>query len=144
MGLGVGEYNVFANGNIPVSTIVKRDTTQSAGDYVVTAQAATDNLYAIACEETHVMPIVISGNNLDDGYAGVAGGPAFKAYGPGATNVPLRIGGTVTNGDKLTVAADTTGRGITTTSSGNSVIAIARASGVADDIIPVDVVRFDV
>jgi hypothetical protein len=49
----------------------------------------------------------------------------------------VKIGGNVTGGDKLT--SDGSGLAITTTTSGNYYFGVATESGVANDIIPVDI-----
>lgn len=132
------ESSLFPNGNIAVSTFVKLDTTTEG--YCLQA-GNHDPVFGIAGPETHTMAISIQGVSLEDGYAGVAGGPAIKIYGVGSTMVPLRIAGTTAIGDRL--ESDSNGYGAVTTSDQIKVGAIARQAGVANNIIAVDVVRFD-
>ena len=132
------ETSLFPNGNIAISTFVKLDT--SAEGYCLAAGSG-DAIFGVAGPETRTMSLTIQGVNLDDGYAGVAGGPAIKIYGVGATMVPLRIAGTTNIGDRL--VSDTNGYGAVTTSDKIKIGAIARQSGVANNIINVDIVRFD-
>lgn len=136
MGMGVGESSLFPNGNISYSTFVKLDT--SAEGYALQCGAG-ETPYGVAGPETHNMAVTIGGVDLDDGYAGVAGGPAIKVYGVGSTAIPLRIGGTVTVGDYL--KSDASGFGVTTTTNLDKVGAVAKQSGVSGNIILVDVIR---
>lgn len=136
MGMGPGESSLFPNGNINYSSFVKLDT--SAEGYCLQAGAG-EQAFGIAGPETHNMAITIGGVDLDDGYAGVAGGPAIKIYGVGSTSVPLRLGGTVSVGDWL--KSDSSGYGVTTTTDKDKVCAVARQSGVSGNIILVDVIR---
>ncbi len=133
------ETSLFPNGNIAICTFVKLDT--SAEGYCLAA-GNHDPVFGIAGPETHSMSITISGVNLDDGFAGVAGGPAIKIYGVGATMVPLRVAAATNIGDRL--ESDANGYGAVTTADQIKVGAIARQStATANTIINVDVVRFD-
>lgn len=136
MGMGVGESSLFPNGNIAYSSFVKLDT--SAEGYCLQCGAG-ETAYGIAGPATHSMAITIQGVDLDDGLAGVAGGPAIKIYGVGSTNVPVRIAGTVTQGDYL--KSDGSGFGVATTTDKDKVVAVAKQSGVSGNIINVDVIR---
>ena len=135
------ETSLFPNGNVKICTFVKLDTTTEG--YCLQAGSG-DRPFGIAGPETHVMSINIAGSNLDDGYAGVAGGPAIKIYGVGSTMVPLRVVDSSVNiGDIL--KPDSSGYGTVTTTSTDKVGAIARQSSTtANTIINVDVVRFDI
>lgn len=136
MGMGVGESSLFPNGNVRYSAFVKLDT--SAEGYCLQAGAG-ETVFGIAGSMTHNMAITIGGVDIDDGYAGVANGPAIKIYGVGSTKVPLRLGGTVAVGDYL--KSDGSGFGVVTTTDKEKVGAQARQAGVSGDIIEVDVVR---
>lgn len=135
MGMGVGESSLLPNGNINYSSFVKLDTTEG---YCLQAGAAAKP-FGICGPATHNMAITIGGVDLDDGYAGVAGGPALKIFGVGSTMIPLRIGGTVAIGDYL--KPDASGFGVATTTNLDEVGAMARQAGVSGDIILVDVIR---
>jgi hypothetical protein len=135
------ETSKFPNGNINIATFVKLDTANEG--YVLQAGSG-DRAYGVCGVETHIMSITISGTNLDDGFAGVAGGPAMKIYGNGATKVPMRIIGTTNIGDLLKPDTGGTGAGMVTTSSGDKVGARALQAGTANQIIEVDVVTFDI
>lgn len=134
------ENSYFPNGNILIGSFVKLDT--SAEGYVLQCGSG-EAAVGIAGVEPHSMSITIQGVDLGDLYAGVAGGPAIKIYGVGATNVPLRVGtgGAVAVGDRL--IADASGLAVTSTSDKVKVGAIARQAGAASTWINVDVVRFD-
>lgn len=138
MGMGIAESSLFPNGNIGYSTFVKLDTT--AEGYCLQAVSG-DAPFGVAGPMTHGMALAVGGVNLDDGLAGVAGGPAIKIYGVGSTKVPLRIGAAVAVGDRL--VPDANGKGVPTTANAVKVGAIARQAGGPDTIIDVDVVRFD-
>lgn len=137
MGMGQGETSLFPNGNIAVSVFVKLDPTPG---YCLQADAGSQP-FGVAGPETHTPAIQIDGVDLDDGLAGVAGGPAIKIYGVGSTNVPLRVAGTTAVGDRL--IPDANGYGEVTVADRKSIGAIARESGIANNIIAVDIVRFD-
>ena len=133
------ETSLFPNGNIAISTFVKLDTTTEG--YCLQAGNG-DPVFGIAGPETHIIPITIGGTNLDDGFAGVAAGPAIKIYGVGATMVPLRVAAATNIGDRL--VSDANGYGAVTTSDKIKIGAIARQStAVANTIINVDIVQFD-
>ena len=136
MGMGVRESSLFPNGNIGYSLFVKLDAT--AEGYGLQAGAG-ETTFGVAGPFTHNMAVNIGGVELDDAYAGVAGGPAIKVFGEGSSMVPLRIGGTVAVGDYL--KSDASGKGVTTTTDKDKVGAVAKQAGVSGDIILVDVVR---
>jgi hypothetical protein len=133
------ETSLFPNGNIAISTFVKLDT--STEGYCLAAGSG-DPAFGVAGPETHTMSITIQGTNLDDGFAGVAGGPAIKIYGAGATMIPLRVAAATNIGDRL--APDANGYGAVTTSDKiKGLIAVARQSGAANAIVNVDLHKFD-
>jgi len=117
-----------ANGNIAPSRIVKLDTT--ADGRVLQAAAATDKPYGISQPGTRNTPY----GTLDDGNAAVAG-ENLMVYVSNAKDVLLEAGGPVTIGDALT--SDASGRGVTTVTTGQWVIAEAMRTGVLGDLIPV-------
>ncbi len=135
MGMGVGETSLFPNGNILYSSFVKLDTTTEG--YCLNAGTG-GRVFGIAGAFTHGMAITINGVDVDDAYAGVAGGPAIKIYGEGATKVPLVLGGTVSIGDRL--KSDSSGYGVATVTNLDEFGAIARQAGVSGQIIEVDVI----
>ena len=138
MGMGVYETSKFPNGNITTSTFVKLDATKEG--YALQAGAG-DECFGIAGPEPHIMAIAIQGVQLDDGLAGVAGGPAIKIYGVGATMVPLKVSSAVNIGDRL--ISDASGYGTPTTADKQKVGAIAQQAGAANTVVLVNVVRFD-
>lgn len=139
MGMSAFETSLFPNGNIATSTFVKLDTSNEG----MCLQAGSgDATIGVAGPYTHNMAISIGGVLLDDGYAGVAGGPAMKIYGPGSSKIPLRIIGTTAIGDRL--VSDASGYGVVTTADKiKGLVAIARQAGVANNIIEVDLHMFD-
>ncbi len=124
-------YSRVANGNISPSRFVKQDTTVVGK--VLQTSATTDPVYGISQPGTRNPPYPL----LDDGFAAIAGENLF-IYGPPDKDVMLELGGTVTQGDSLT--SDSSGRGITTTSTGNFIGAIAMANGTIGQLIPVECV----
>lgn len=131
-----------ANGNINPSRFVKLDTTVAGGGYVIIAAANSDNLYGISQPGTHAPPgNLLPSTTLDDGYAAVQNENirVFVAGegGSDGTLCWLQAGGTVTTGDELT--SDSSGRGVTTTTTGQIIGARAMQSGVSGDLIKVQV-----
>lgn len=123
-------FSRVANGNITPSSFVKLDTTTEGR---VLQCGAGNKIYGIAQPGTRMTPLA----GLDDGNAAIAG-ENLMIYGPPEKDVMLTLGGTVTRGDSL--KSDGSGFGITTTSTGDWIGAIALDSGVANDIIPVQVI----
>jgi len=75
-----------------------------------------------------------------DGFCAIAGEP-LQYWGNGAKDIPAQIGGSVTAGDELKAMAG--GLLITATTAGDRIVAVAKQSGIATDIIDVDVaIRF--
>lgn len=136
MGMSGAETSLLPNGNINYSSFVKIDT--SAEGYCLQCSTG-ERAYGIAGAMTHNMAITIGGVDVDDGYAGVAGGPAIKIYGQGSTRVPLRLGGTVAVGDYL--KSDSSGFGVVTTTDKEKACARALQAGVSGNIILVDVIE---
>lgn len=96
--------------------LVKSNT--AVEDGVVLAAAATDEIMGVL---------------MDKPASGEWGAVAMISKGGKA---PVKYGGTVAKGDKLT--SDASGLAITTTTAGNKVIGIAVKAGVANDIGEVD------
>lgn len=71
-----------------------------------------------------------------DGLCAIVG-EAVKYWGNGAKDVPAQLGGSVTAGDRL--KATTAGKLITIAADKDEYVAIAKQSGVTDDLIDVDV-----
>lgn len=132
MGQGIGESSLFPGGDIPFSSFVKLDPSNTG--YALVA-GANDVVFGISGPETRRIAL----DSYDTDLAGKSGDPALKIYGVGSTMVPLRLGGTVAHGDPI--ISDASGKGVKSTTNKDKVAAIARASGVAGEIIPVDVVR---
>lgn len=125
-------YSKCANGNIAPSRFVKIDTTAGVKDRVLQATAG-DKIYGISFVGTRNAPYA----PLDDGYIAIAG-EFLSIYGPSAKDVRLELGGTVTQGDSL--KSDANGKGVTTTSTGDWIGAIAMDAGVSGDVIRVQVI----
>lgn len=104
-----------AGGAINANSIVK----YGAGDYaVLQSAAATDKSIGVATEVT-----TVSGDRIDVVLIGIA---------------DVKLGGTVTRGDRIT--SDASGNGVTAApaaGTNNFVVGIAITSGVSGDIIPV-------
>jgi len=127
----MASYTKVANGNINPSRFVYLDAT--ADGKVLEASAVTHKLYGISQPGTRNAPY----STLDDGYAAIAG-ENVQIYGLGDKDVLLELGGTVARGDRLTAA--TGGKGIKTVTDRDEYGAIAMASGVSGELIPVQVV----
>ncbi len=121
--------SAMANGDIHPFCAVMIDTT-------------TDNRMIEATAGARAVGIAGKGRRyapyapLDDGLLAKAD-EVFDYFADGEENVPAKLGGTVTAGDRLKVT--TGGVLITASTDGNYFIAIARMGGDTDDIIPVDV-----
>lgn len=129
-------YSKVANGNIIPSGIVILDSA-NPGKVLQASSATATPLFGISEPAQRNMPWNIGGVAVQDGFAAIAG-ETLWIYGdndPG--EVWLQIGGTVTAGDLLT--SDANGRGITTTTPDNYIIAEALLGGVNLDFIPVRV-----
>jgi len=118
--------SAVANGNITPLTPVMIDTTI---DNRLKAATSGALCIGIAGKGTRYAPW----STLNDTYLAIAG-EVFEYYGEGEDNVPAKLNGTVTAGDRL--KADGTAL-IAVTADGDKYIAIARMSGVQNDIIPV-------
>lgn len=129
-------YSGVANGDIAPARFVKIDTSY-AGIRYIAAQAATDQLVGVSGLGHRFAPY----SPIDDGLAAKAG-ENIPVLGPPRKNVALELGGSVTVGDMLT--STTAGKGITTTTDHHVVGAIAQDTGVLGDIIPVQLVRFEI
>lgn len=129
-------YSRVANGNIKPYRFVKQDTT--AVGRVLQCTGNTDSIFGVSQEGTHLLPGDLG---IDDGFAAVAG-ENLNVYGPPAKDIILCIGGTVTQGDRLTSEAD--GRGVSTTTTGQEWGAVALMSGVSGDLIRAQLVKSSV
>lgn len=126
--------SIFANGNIKPWTAIMLDTSVDNKAIQATANA---QCLGIAQKGTRNAPWT----PLDDGFCAIAG-EMFEYYADGEENVPALLGGTVTTERRL--KSDANGALIAITTDGDFQIAIARATGVAGDVIRVDVVRSQV
>ena len=123
-------YSKTANGNIAPSRFVILDTTNFGN---VTQCALNGIPYGVSQPGTRNAPYP----GLDDGYAAIAGDHLF-IYGPPDKDIMLELGGTVAIGDHL--ESDSSGRGVTTTTTGQWIGAIAQAPGTIGQLIPVQLV----
>jgi len=114
--------SLLCNGNVSPSRLVKLDTTQ-VGGYVIQC-VGSDRPIGVAQEGTRQAPL----SGLDDGYVGIAGVNEIVVY---TTNDVcwIEIGGAVTTGDYL--KPNSSGQGVTSSSSGDQYGAIALESGTA-------------
>lgn len=126
-------YTRVANGNISPCRFVTQDTSNVGK---VTQATAGQQVYGISQEGTRRVPGDIG---LDDGFCAIAG-ENLNIYGPPAKDVLLKLGGTVTIGDRL--KSDGSGQGVSTTTPADEVGAIALQSGVSGDLVRVQCVNF--
>lgn len=128
----------IAGGNIAPSRFVKPSTT--ANQTVVQAGAG-DIVCGISQKGTHNVPGTIGGVAVDDGYAAVAGmsvGVFDQSDTARGQFIDLELGGTVTAGDYL--KSDVNGKGVTATADGDYYGARTNRSGVAGQLIQVQVI----
>jgi hypothetical protein len=127
-------FALQANGNIKPCRFVKRDTTTSGG-YALQAAASTDKVLGVSGPSQRFFPYAA----IQDGFHAIKGENCTIYMSgnppPDGSNIMLQLGGTVTNGDSLT--SDSDGQGVTTTSGSAWAGAVALASGVSGDRIPV-------
>jgi len=125
-------YDRVADGNIVGARFVSLSTTVEGRVLQSTDGAASvgDPIWGIADAGTRTVPY----GALDDGFVAIQG-ENCKIKGPMDNDILLELGGTVTRGDKL--KSDSSGRGITTTTSGDNIGAKALDSGVLGALIPV-------
>jgi hypothetical protein len=118
------------NGNIRTSSFVKQDP--SATGFCLQATTG-DMVWGISGPYTRRVAL----DDYDSEYAGVAGDPAILIYGLGETQVLLRLGGSVTNGDLL--KPDANGYGVVANANLDKYGARALMSGNAGELIGVEV-----
>jgi hypothetical protein len=123
-------YTRTANGDIYPMRFVKIDTTTP---FRVLQATAGDKIYGISQEGQRRIDYVAGTDSR-----AAAAGEDLNIHGPPAKDVLLMLGGTVTQGDSL--KSDAAGMGVVTTTTGDWVGAIAMASGVAGQAIPVQTV----
>lgn len=123
-------YTKVANGTIRPSRFVKLDTT---ADGKVLEADAGDQIYGISQPGTRNTPY----SDLDDGNAAKTG-ETLKIFGPPEKGVLLELGGTVTRGQLLKSDAD--GKGVNAGTDKDQYGAVAEASGVSGELIPVQCV----
>lgn len=128
----MGSFSKLPGGNVLPSIFVKLQS-----DNTVVACGAGEDMWGISQPSTRRMAL----SGWDDGYAGIAGSPPINIFGPGDDEAPLRLGGTVTAGQRI--KSDASGYGVAATSDKDKAGAIALRSGVSGDIIPVKPMRFD-
>jgi len=121
-------FTRVANGNIAPSRFVKIDTTAEGK---VLQAGAGDKTYGVSEPGVRNVPY----GALDDGFAAIAG-ENLRIFGPGPDkDIPLELGGTVTQGDRL--KSDANGKGVVTVTNLDEWGAVAMKSGVSGEIIPV-------
>ena len=118
-----------ASGNIVPQSFVKLLTT---ADGKVAQCGAGDKIFGVSGPSQRAAPF----DGLQDGLH-AADGENCRVFTAGARDVQLRIGGTVTIGDRL--KADASGFGVSTTTNLDEVGVYATASGVSGDTINVNV-----
>ena len=129
MPINDGSLTGYANGDIHPAVALMIDT--SANNRVIEATAGA-RCIGISVFSEHKDP------SNSDGLAASAG-EAIKYWGAGSKDVPARLGAAgCTAGDRL--KATTAGRLVTASADGDEYVAIAKMTGVANDVIPVDVV----
>jgi hypothetical protein len=121
-------YTKTANGDIYPMRFVKLDTTAYGR---VLQCGAGDQVYGISQEGQRRIDYVSAGSQ-----AAIAG-EDLNIHGPPAKDVLLMLGGSVTIGDRL--KSDAAGMGVVTTTPQDEVGAIAQATGVSGQAIPVEV-----
>ena len=125
-------YSKKPGGNIEASSFVKLDPSNTG--YVLQAGSG-DSVWGISQPATRRIAL----DSYDSSLCGIAGDPAINIYGPTSdVGVLLRLGGTVANGDYL--KPDASGFGVVASTDKNPYGARAMASGVAGDLIPVQVI----
>lgn len=123
-------FSMKSGGNISPSRFVKQDT---SADNQVTQAGAGDKIFGISQAGVRRTPY----SSLDDGYCAISG-EDVEVFGIAEKAVLLEIGGTVTRGDRL--KSDANGKGVTTTSTGDEIGAVALVSGTSGMLIPVEVI----
>lgn len=122
-----------ATGNISPRRVCKGDTSEAHS--CAQASAATDKLIGISGGPTRTAPYT----GLADGYAAVDG-ESLQIFGPGEDDVEVDAGGTIAAMDWLT--SDGNGKVVTTTTTGNVVIAIAKEASADGKRVKVFTVLF--
>lgn len=122
-------FTKVATGAIVPSSFVKLAST----DGKVTQCGAGDEIYGISHPGKRFAPWA----PLDDGNLAIAG-ESLAIYGPPEKDVLLRLGGTVTPGQRL--KSDASGFGVATTADGDEYGAIAMVNGVSGQLILVQCV----
>lgn len=127
-----GSFTKVANGNIAMSVFVKLDTTNAGR---VLACGANEDIWGISSPypRRHAL--------LDDGYAAIAG-ENLNVIGPGDDEALLRLGGTVTAGQRI--KSDANGYGVAATADKDRAGAVAIIGGVSGELVKVKPMRFDV
>ena len=125
-------FPVTAGGNITPSRVLVSSTT--VANRVIQATNATVQPVGVSQRGTRNTPYASGTATLDDGFAAIAG-ENLTVFSDGDT-CALELGGTVAIGDKL--MSDTSGRGITATTT-NWTVGIASKAGVLGDIIEIQV-----
>jgi hypothetical protein len=123
-------YTRTASADIYPMRFVKIDTTTP---FHVLQATAGDKIYGISQEGQRRIDYVAGTDSR-----AAAAGEDLNIHGPPEKDVLLMLGGTVTQGDSL--KSDASGFGVTTTSTGDWIGAIAMASGVSGQAIPVQTV----
>lgn len=118
-------------GNIKPSRFVKQDTANQGGVLAATdgSGSAGDPVFGISQKPTWQVPLGVPGGNaLDDGYAGTVNSPPITVFMDGA-ECYIVSGAAFAIDDAL--KSDSDGRGITASSSGDNIGAIALEAATA-------------
>lgn len=122
-----------ANGNISPSRACVIDTAYTgAGRRVIQDGTGGLRVFGVSQKGTRYA----GGTPADDGFAAIAGEDIMLHQPSDLSPIcGLELGGTVAAGDSL--KSDSSGRGVTTTTAGDFVFAIALQGGVTGDVIDV-------
>lgn len=116
-----------ANGNITPFSGCKYDTSDNNGRVILAG--AGERALGISQGGVRRPPGIFLG--MDDGYVAVAG-EHFTLYVAGARDVPIRLGGTVTAGQR--VKLDGSGFGVSSTTDKDQYIGVAKVGGASGEI----------
>jgi len=124
---------LVATGNVTPRRVVQQSTSENHS--CSQASSATQKLIGICAGPTRTAPYT----GLADGYHAVDG-ESVHIFGPGEDDVEVDAGGTIAAGDRLT--ADSDGKVVATTTTGNVVIAIAKEAATSGKRVKVSTVLF--
>lgn len=131
----MASFGGVAGGTIRPSRFVKK--TEVNGEPVILECGANEDVYGISDPGTRNLAL----SGWDDGNAAIVG-EQILVYGPGDDGARLELGGTVTAGQLIKSGA--AGVGVAATADQDRAGARAKIGGVSGDVIPVELLRFDV